>query len=86
MIGVKMIVREISSPALVAEVIFSPYVSTLMIDDWVSPNKVPSNRSVFEKALLRISQIATIARVAMAKRTESMAGTLAKGVIALADR
>jgi hypothetical protein len=57
-----------------------------MIDDWVSPNKVPSNRSVFEKTLLRISQIATIARVAMAKRTESMAGTLAKGVIALADR
>jgi hypothetical protein len=39
-----------------------------------------------EKALLRISQMATIARVAMAKRTESIAGTLAKGVIALAER
>jgi hypothetical protein len=30
--------------------------------------------------------MATIAKVAMAKRTESIAGTLAKGVIALADR
>jgi hypothetical protein len=57
-----------------------------MIEDWVRPKSVPSSRSVLEKALLRISQMATIARVAMAKRTESIAGTLAKGVIALADR
>jgi len=57
-----------------------------MIEDWVKPKSVPSSRSVLEKALRLISQIATIARVAMAKRTESIAGTLAKGVIALAER
>jgi hypothetical protein len=48
-----------------------------MIEDCVRPKSVPSSRSVLEKALLRISQMATIARVAMAKRTESIAGTLA---------
>ena len=85
-IGVKIIVSEISRPALVAEVIFRPYVSTAMIEDWVMPNRVPSIRSVFVKRFLLISQMATMAKVAMAKRTESIAGTLAKGVMALADR
>ena len=77
MIGVKIIVSEISSPALVAEVILRPKVSTLIIADWVSPKIVPRTRSVLENFFLLISQMATMARVAIAKRTESIAGTVA---------
>jgi hypothetical protein len=79
-------VKLINRPALVAEVIFNPKVSTVMIADWVRPNIVPSNTSVFENLLRLISQIAIMARVAIPNRTESMAGTVAKGVIALAAR
>jgi hypothetical protein len=85
-IGVKIMVKLINSPALVAEVIFNPNVSSVMIADWVRPNIVPSNTSVFENLLRRINQIAIMARVAIPNRTESMAGTVAKGVIALAAR
>jgi hypothetical protein len=85
-IGVKIMVKLINSPALVAEVIFRPKVSTVMIADWVRPNRVPRNRSVFENLLRLISQIAIMARVAIPKRTESIAGTVANGVMALADR
>jgi hypothetical protein len=86
MIGVKIIVKLIKSPALVAEVIFRPYVSTVIIADWVKPNIVPRTRSVLENLLRRMSQIAIMARVAIPKRTESMAGTVANGVMALAAR
>jgi hypothetical protein len=86
MIGVKMMVKLIKSPALVAEVIFRPKVSTVIIADWVSPNRVPSIRSVFENLLRLISQIAIMARVAIPKRTESIAGTVANEVMAFADR
>jgi hypothetical protein len=85
-VRVKMMVREISRPALVAEVILRPKVSTLMIADCVSPKMVPRIRSVLENFFLRISHIATIARVAIANLTESIAGTVAYGVIALAER
>jgi hypothetical protein len=57
-----------------------------MIDDWVKPKSVPSSRSVFENLLRLISQIAIMARVAIPKRTESIAGTVANGVMALAER
>jgi hypothetical protein len=79
-------VREIRSPALVAEVIFRPKVSTLMIADCVKPKIIPRVISVLENLFLRISQIATMARVAIANRTESIAGTVANGVMALAAR
>jgi hypothetical protein len=86
MIGVKIIVKLIKSPALVAEVIFKPKVSTVIMADWVRPKIVPSNTSVFENLLRLISQIAIMARVAIPNRTESMAGTVAKGVMALDER
>jgi hypothetical protein len=86
MIGVKIMVKEIRSPALVAEVILRPKVSTLMMADCVKPKIIPRITSVLENLFLRISQIATMARVAIAKRTESIAGTVAKGVMALAAR
>jgi hypothetical protein len=47
---------------------------------------VPSIKSVLENFLRRISQMAIMASVAIPKRTESMAGTVAKGVMALAAR
>jgi hypothetical protein len=79
-------VKLISNPALVAEVIFKPKVSTVMMADWVRPNIVPSTTSVLENLFRRISHIAIMARVAIPKRTESIAGTVAKGVMALAAR
>jgi hypothetical protein len=39
-----------------------------------------------ENLLRRTSQIAIMASVAIPKRTDSIAGTVAKGVIALAER
>jgi hypothetical protein len=86
MMGVKIMVKLINSPALVAEVIFRPKVSTVIMADWVRPNIVPRTTSVFENLLRLISQIAIMARVAIPNRTESIAGTVAKGVMALAER
>jgi hypothetical protein len=85
-IGVKIIVKLIKRPALVAEVIFKPKVSTVIIADCVRPNMTPRTRSVLENLFRRISQIASIARVAIPNRTESIAGTVAKGVMAFAER
>jgi hypothetical protein len=86
MIGVKIIVRLINKPAFVADVIFRPKVSTVMIADCVRPKMVPNTRSVLENLFLRIDQITIMAMVAIPKRTESIAGTVANGVIAFAAR
>jgi hypothetical protein len=57
-----------------------------MIADWVRPNIVPRTTSVLENLLRLMSQIAIMARVAIPKRTDSIAGTVANGVIAFAER